>query len=238
MAKSESKSGNKSGNKIGSKSGSKNAEKSTTKKVVSAEGTAAKAAKVKVAKVVKVKTIKVKPIRVKDSKVKTPSLLSSKAKVKKAKGTKGTFSKPRGGSTETNLIRRVTMKSIPSTVQDFRAGDTVNVYVKVKEGEKERIQLFKGTVTKIQGSGSMKAFTVRKVSSGVGVERTFPFVSPALDRVELVATGKVRRAKLYYLRDLDGKAAKIESELAVPKSAETKAADAKLAADAKAVSST
>lgn len=116
---------------------------------------------------------------------------------------------------ETNLVRRVTMKSAPTSVAKFSTGDTVNVYVKVKEGDKERVQLYKGVVIKTQGSGAAKSFTVRKVSAGVGVERTFPVNSPALDRVELVAIGKVRRSKLYYLRGLDGKAARIESELYV-----------------------
>lgn len=120
---------------------------------------------------------------------------------------------------ETNLVRRVTSPKSARTVQDFRSGDTVNVYVKVKEGDKERVQLYKGLVIKIQGKGATKSFTVRKISAGVGVERTFPFNSPAVDRVELVATGKVRRSKLYYLRGLDGKAARIESELAVVSSA-------------------
>lgn len=114
---------------------------------------------------------------------------------------------------ETNLVRRVSVKSANQNIQNFKSGDTVNVFVKIKEGEKERIQLYKGLVTKIQGSGAAKAFTVRKMSAGVGVERTFPFASPALDKVEVVNVGKVRRAKLYYLRSLTGKAAKIESEL-------------------------
>ncbi len=114
---------------------------------------------------------------------------------------------------ETNLIRRVTARPIPKTIAKFGSGDTVNVYVKVREGDKERLQLYKGVVIKVQGTGAGKSFTVRKISAGVGVERTFPFNSPALDRVELVSTGKVRRAKLYYLRDLAGKAARIESEL-------------------------
>lgn len=118
---------------------------------------------------------------------------------------------------ETNLIRRVTVKPMSKTIHKFRPGDTVNVHVKVKEGEKERIQVYKGLVTKIQGSGAARSFTVRKISAGVGVERTFPFTSPAVEKVETLATGKVRRAKLYYLRDLDGKAAKIESEIAVHK---------------------
>lgn len=114
---------------------------------------------------------------------------------------------------ETNLIRRVSVKPANKNIQSFSSGDTVNVFVKVKEGEKERVQLYKGIVTKIQGSGAQKTFTVRKISAGVGVERTFPFASPALDKVEIVNMGKVRRSKLYYLRALEGKAAKIESEL-------------------------
>jgi len=118
---------------------------------------------------------------------------------------------------ETNLIRRVSVKAPNKNIQSFNSGDTVNVFVKVKEGEKERIQLYKGIVTKIQGSGAQKTFTVRKISAGVGVERTFPFASPAIDKVELVNVGKVRRSKLYYLRNLEGKAAKIESELATAK---------------------
>lgn len=115
---------------------------------------------------------------------------------------------------ETNLVRRVSIKPANKSIQAFSSGDTINVFVKVKEGEKERVQLFKGIVTKIQGSGAAKSFTVRKMSAGVGVERTFPFNSPALDKVELVNIGKVRRSKLYFLRKLSGKAAKIESELA------------------------
>ena len=99
------------------------------------------------------------------------------------------------------------------TVADFSSGDTVGVYVRVREGEKERVQLYKGIVIKIQGKGQARSFTVRKVSSGIGVERTFPFASPNVDRVEVIAKGKVRRAKLYYLRKLKGKAATIESEL-------------------------
>lgn len=123
---------------------------------------------------------------------------------------------------ETNLVRRVTKKVSNPKIATFSPGDTVNVYVKVIEGEKERVQLYKGVVTKIQGH-SHKTFTVRKISAGVGVERTFPFNSPAIESVELVAHGKVRRAKLYYLRKLDGKAARIESELASTSSDEKKA---------------
>lgn len=124
---------------------------------------------------------------------------------------------------ETDLIRRVTLKAPNKNVQAFSPGDTVNVHVKVKEGEKERVQVYKGIVTRLQGKGATRAFTVRKISAGVGVERTFPFSSPILEKVELLATGKVRRAKLYYLRELEGKAAKIESDIAMPK--ETAAAE-------------
>lgn len=124
--------------------------------------------------------------------------------------------KTKAPAKETNLVRRVTVKPANKKIPSFRAGDTINVYVNVKEGEKERVQLYKGIVTKIQGSTAAKSFTVRKMSAGVGVERTFPFASPSIDRVEVITTGKVRRSKLYYLRHLDGKAAKIESELALP----------------------
>lgn len=118
---------------------------------------------------------------------------------------------------ETSLIRRVTARAANKNISNFKSGDTVSVYVKVKEGEKERVQVYKGIVTKIQGSGVMKSFTVRKISAGVGVERTFPYVSPAVDKIEIVAHGQVRRSKLYYLRDLKGKAATVTSELATAK---------------------
>ena len=120
-----------------------------------------------------------------------------------------------------SLIRRVTVKPKNTKIADFGPGDTVNVYVKVKEGEKFRLQAYKGIVTKLQGSGAGRAFTVRKISAGVGVERTFPFASPSVERVELLTTGNVRRAKLYYLRGLEGKAAKIESELHIAKAEPT-----------------
>lgn len=135
------------------------------------------------------------------------------AKTTKAKTKKSAASGFAGK--ETNLVKRVTAKASNAKLAPFSAGDTVNVYVKVIEGEKERVQLYKGVVTKIQGHAH-KTFTVRKISAGVGVERTFPFNSPAIDSVEVVSHGKVRRAKLYFLRGLDGKAARIESELASP----------------------
>ncbi|MBM3688502.1 MAG: 50S ribosomal protein L19 [Actinobacteria bacterium] len=100
--------------------------------------------------------------------------------------------------------------SVKTDVPDFRAGDTVKVHVKVVEGNKTRIQVFQGVVIGRQGAGVRETFTVRKVSYGVGVERTFPVHTPIVDKIELVSRGDVRRAKLYYLRDLRGKAAKIK----------------------------
>ena len=143
----------------------------------------------------------------------------AKATAAKAKSIKKTKAVKATSGADTNLVRRVTKKTTKNAkIADFSPGDTVNVYVKVIEGEKERVQLYKGVVTKIQGHAH-KSFTVRKISAGVGVERTFPYSSPALESVEIVSHGKVRRAKLYYLRGLDGKAARIESELATPTSA-------------------
>jgi large subunit ribosomal protein L19 len=95
-------------------------------------------------------------------------------------------------------------------VPDFRAGDTVNVHVKVVEGTRSRVQQFQGVVIRVQGSGIGRTFTVRKVSFGVGVERTFPLHSPIFETVEVITRGDVRRAKLYYLRNLRGKKAKIK----------------------------
>jgi large subunit ribosomal protein L19 len=95
-------------------------------------------------------------------------------------------------------------------VPDFRAGDTVNVHVKVVEGSRSRVQQFQGVVIRIHGAGVGRTFTVRKVSFGVGVERTFPLHSPIFEKIEVVTRGDVRRAKLYYLRNLRGKAAKIK----------------------------
>lgn len=99
-----------------------------------------------------------------------------------------------------------TRKEVPA----FAPGDTVKVHVKVKEGDKERIQIFQGIVISRKGGGSRSMFTVRKVSGGIGVERMFPLYSPTIDKIEVERHGRVRRAKLYYLRDLRGKAARIE----------------------------
>ncbi len=93
---------------------------------------------------------------------------------------------------------------------EFRAGDTVKIHVRVVEGSKERIQIFQGVVIGRRGGGSRESFTVRKMSGGIGVERVFPLHSPTVDKIEVVRHGKVRRAKLYYLRELRGKAARIE----------------------------
>lgn len=95
----------------------------------------------------------------------------------------------------------------------FNIGDTVDVHVKIKEGNRERIQVFTGTVIKRQNAGINETFTVRKISNGVGVERTFPIHSPKIDKVEVKRQGKVRRAKLYYLRDRVGKAAKTKEKI-------------------------
>jgi large subunit ribosomal protein L19 len=113
-----------------------------------------------------------------------------------------------------DLIRRISLgRSKHHIKENFQSGDTIEVFVKVREGEKERLQVFKGVVIKIQGEGNSRTFTVRKISNGIGVERTFPFASPSVDRVNLVARGQVRRGKLYYLRHLEGKKARIASEL-------------------------
>jgi large subunit ribosomal protein L19 len=97
---------------------------------------------------------------------------------------------------------------------DFKPGDTINVHVKIKEGTKERIQQFQGTVIQRRGAGTNgESFTVRKISNGVGVERIFPLVSPSIDKVDLVKVGKVRRAKLYYLKGRQGKAARIREKV-------------------------
>ena len=105
-----------------------------------------------------------------------------------------------------NTLDFVDQSSLRDDIPDFSAGDTVNVHVKVIEGAKERIQVFKGVVLRRQGGGIRETFTVRKESYGVGVERTFPVHSPRLDKIEITARGAVRRAKLYYLRDLASKA--------------------------------
>jgi large subunit ribosomal protein L19 len=107
-------------------------------------------------------------------------------------------------------IAEIEQAQTRSDIPDFRPGDTLKVHVRVTEGNRSRIQVIQVVVIRRQGSGSRETFTVRKVSYGVGVERTFPVHSPSIDKIERVTRGRVRRAKLYYLRDLRGKAARIK----------------------------
>jgi large subunit ribosomal protein L19 len=109
-----------------------------------------------------------------------------------------------------NTLDALDAQSIRTDIPEFRAGDTLKVHARVVEGNRSRIQIFQGVVIRRQGGGLRETFTIRKVSFGVGVERTYPIHSPQLDRVEIVSRGDVRRAKLYYLRDLRGKKAKIK----------------------------
>ncbi len=109
-----------------------------------------------------------------------------------------------------SIVAELGKASKRDDIPAFRAGDTVKVHVKVVEGNRSRVQIFQGVVIRIHGSGIGRTFTVRKVSFGVGVERTFPLHSPIFEQIEIVTRGDVRRAKLYYLRNLRGKAAKIK----------------------------
>jgi len=112
-----------------------------------------------------------------------------------------------------DLIKDLTKEQIRTDLPELEVGSTVKVHVKVKEGNRERIQVFEGTIIKIQHGGIQKTFTVRRLSYGVGVERTFPVNSPKIDKIEVVRKGRVRRARLYYLRDRVGKAAKVKERL-------------------------
>lgn len=109
-----------------------------------------------------------------------------------------------------NVIRELQKEQLKSDIPAFRPGDTLRVHVKVIEGQRERIQLFEGVVIRRRGTGVSETFIVRKISNGVGVERTFPLHSPKLDKIEVIRRGKVRRAKIYYLRQLRGKKARIK----------------------------
>ena len=109
-----------------------------------------------------------------------------------------------------NKLQEIESAYLRSDIPDFRAGDTIRVHVKVSEGDKQRIQLFQGVVIGRKGDGTRESFTVRKISGGIGVERVFPLNSPAIGKIEVMRRGRVRRAKLYYLRELRGKAARIE----------------------------
>ena len=109
-----------------------------------------------------------------------------------------------------DIIKSIEAEQLKETVDDFRVGDTVKVYAKIKEGNRERVQVFEGTVLKKQGGSVRATFTVRKNSNGIGVEKTWPLHSPSVERVEVVRRGKVRRAKLNYLRQRVGKSAKVK----------------------------
>ncbi len=110
-----------------------------------------------------------------------------------------------------NILDQITMDYKKTDIPEFNVGDTLKVYVKIVEGQRERIQLFEGYVLKMQHGGINQTFTVRKISQGVGVEKTFPMHSPRIDKIEVVKRGKVRRAKLNYMRERTGKAARIKS---------------------------
>ncbi len=111
-----------------------------------------------------------------------------------------------------NIIDRLEMEQIKKNIPVFKAGDTLKVHVKIVEGDKQRIQLFQGVCIRRNNSGLGSTFTVRKISGGIGVERIFSLHSPAVEKIEVVTIGRVRRAKLYYLRNLQGKAARIREK--------------------------
>jgi large subunit ribosomal protein L19 len=112
-----------------------------------------------------------------------------------------------------DIIREIEKEQIRTDLPDFCVGDTVKLFVKIKEGAKERVQAFEGTVIRKQNGGIRETFTVRRVANGCGVERIFPINSPIIDNLQVIRKGKVRRAKLYYLRDRVGKAAKVKERL-------------------------
>jgi len=141
--------------------------------------------------------------------------------IKRKSRRKAQYDNSRGLS---NTVAQIDAGTVRSNFPEFAAGDTVKVHVKIKEGEKERIQLFEGTVIKRGNRGAGKSFIVRKISHGVGVERIFLESSPSVAEVEVVTRGKVRRSKLYYVRGLEGKAAKIEADVQSRDSAATSAA--------------
>ena len=111
-----------------------------------------------------------------------------------------------------NPVEMVEREQLRTDLQDFRVGDTVKVHVKIVEGEKERVQPFEGVVIRKKKGGIRSSFTVRKISYGIGVERVFPLHSPRIERIDVISRGKVRRAKLFYLRSLKGKAARIKGQ--------------------------
>ena len=112
-----------------------------------------------------------------------------------------------------SIIKEIEAEQLKETVAEFAVGDTVRVHAKIKEGNRERIQVFEGTVIKRQGGSTRETFTVRKASNGVGVEKTWLLHSPSVEKIEVIRKGKVRRAKLYYLRDRVGKKAKVKEAI-------------------------
>lgn len=112
-----------------------------------------------------------------------------------------------------DIIKSIEAEQMKSDITDFAVGDTIQVYAKVKEGNRERLQVFEGTVIKKQHGGARESFTVRKTSNGIGVERTWPLHSPSIDKIVVVRRGKVRRAKLFYLRERVGKKAKVKETI-------------------------
>ncbi|MEA2571892.1 MAG: large subunit ribosomal protein [Acidobacteriota bacterium] len=144
-----------------------------------------------------------------------PSLLISGLLIQRNRGImRGSLhnSKEKGTVMAEDIMKIVESRETRKDLPQFDPGDTIKVHVKVREGDKERIQIFQGVVISRKGGGTRQMFTVRKISGGVGVERMFPLYSPTIDRIEVERHGRVRRAKLYYLRDLRGKAARIEEK--------------------------
>jgi large subunit ribosomal protein L19 len=123
-----------------------------------------------------------------------------------------------------NVLDQITAEYKKSDIPAFNVGDTVKVHIKIKEGTRERIQIFEGFVLKRQHGGVRETFTVRRLASGVGVEKTFPLHSPKIDKIEVVKTGKVRRAKLHYMRERTGKSAKIKARILTQEQIEAEAA--------------
>lgn len=112
-----------------------------------------------------------------------------------------------------DIIKNIEAEQMKQNISDFQIGDTVRVHVKIKEGNRERIQVFEGTVIKRQNGGLRETFTVRRISYGIGVEKTFPLHSPLIEKIEVTRKGKARRAKLYYLRERVGKSAKVKEKV-------------------------
>lgn len=136
----------------------------------------------------------------------------SKVVIKRKSARRGFYKNSIGVGAKVALVEQTTMANM-KTFPQFTAGDNVKVHVRIKEGDKERTQAYEGLVIALSGKGASRSFTVRKMSHGVGVERIFLFSSPKVAKIDVVQVGKVRRAKLYYIRELEGRAAKIEREV-------------------------